>query len=142
MKPSPSAVVRIRPGEEIVARQGLRYFIGISARNSGARNLSLNLVTLPPGAAATPHLHRGFETAIYVLRGQVDTRFGPGLSESVIADAGDFLFIPADVPHQPVNLSVTDPALAIVARNVADEQESVVLYDPLQDAPGSVAMRP
>ena len=42
----------------------------------------------------------------------------------------DFLFIPPYVSHQPVNLSDTEPALAIVARNDANEQEHVFLYDP------------
>ena len=48
----------------------------------------------------------------------------PGVSHR----AGDFLYIPADVPHQPRNLSTTEPAIAIVARTDANEQESVVLY--------------
>jgi uncharacterized RmlC-like cupin family protein len=39
----------------------------------------------------------------------------------------DFLFIPADIPHQPVN-HAAEPALAIVARNDANEQESVELF--------------
>jgi uncharacterized RmlC-like cupin family protein len=42
--------------------------------------------------------------------------------------AGDFLYIPAGLPHQPVNLSETEPVKAIVARNDANEQENVVLY--------------
>jgi uncharacterized RmlC-like cupin family protein len=40
------------------------------------------------------------------------------------------LVIAADVPHQPVNLSTTDAAMAIVARNDPNEQESVIPYDP------------
>jgi uncharacterized RmlC-like cupin family protein len=40
------------------------------------------------------------------------------------------LFIPADVPHPPRNLSDTQPARAIVARNNANEQESVVVCNP------------
>jgi len=48
----------------------------------------------------------------------------------VITEAGDFLFIPPDVPHQPVNLSETQPARAIVVRNDPREQEHVILYDP------------
>jgi uncharacterized RmlC-like cupin family protein len=43
------------------------------------------------------------------------------------------MFIPADLPHQPVNLSATEPAHAIVARNDPDEQESVEPYDPASD---------
>ena len=48
----------------------------------------------------------------------------------MINEAGDFLYIPAGVPHQPHNLSDTEPAHAIVSRNDPNEQENVVLYDP------------
>jgi uncharacterized RmlC-like cupin family protein len=88
----------------------------------------MNLVVIPPGGAAEPHLHKGYETAIYLLEGRVRTRYGPGLRESMINEAGDFIFIPADVPHQPINLSAEEPAKAIVARNDPNEQESVVRY--------------
>jgi uncharacterized RmlC-like cupin family protein len=40
----------------------------------------------------------------------------------------DFILIRPDVPHQPINLNATKPALAIVARNDPKEQESVVHY--------------
>jgi len=51
-----------------------------------------------------------------------------------VSSAGEFLFIPPDVPHQAFNLSDTDPARAIVARNDPAEQENVVPYDPAEDA--------
>jgi uncharacterized RmlC-like cupin family protein len=90
----------------------------------------MNMVIIPAGGAADPHLHVDHETAIYVLKGEVETRYGPGLQNSVVNRAGDFIFIPADVPHQPVNLSQTETAVAIVARNDPNEQESVAHYDP------------
>ena len=124
------AVVTVRPPAETMTKQQVPYFLGISAATAGARGLSLHLVSIPPGAAAEPHVHRGYETAIYLLQGRVMTRYGPRLAHSVINEAGDFLYIPPDVPHQPVNLSSTEPARAIVARNDANEQENVVLYDP------------
>ena len=46
----------------------------------------------------------------------------------MINQAGDFLYIPPNVPHQPFNLSKTDWAEAIVARTDPNEQESVVPY--------------
>jgi uncharacterized RmlC-like cupin family protein len=131
--PSPAgaqAVTLIKTPPEILSRQKLPNFVGISAQTVGAKGLSMNLVVIPPGAAAEPHFHKGFESAVYVLEGRVETRYGPGLEESVITEAGDFLFIPPDVPHQPVNLSETDAARAIVVRNDPNEQEHVVLYDP------------
>jgi uncharacterized RmlC-like cupin family protein len=123
-------VTVIRTPPEILTRQRLPNFLGISAQSAGARGLSMNLVVIPPGAAAEPHFHAGFESAVYVLAGRVETRYGPGLEESVITETGDFLFIPPDVPHQPVNLSETEAARAIVVRNDPNEQEHVILYDP------------
>jgi uncharacterized RmlC-like cupin family protein len=72
----------------------------------------------------------GLETAIYLITGRVETRYGEGLRRSMINEAGDFMFIPPGVPHQPFNLSATEPARALVARNDPNEQENVVLYDP------------
>ena len=85
-------------------------------------------VVIPAGGSAKAHIHKGFESAIYLLQGRVETRYGEGLSKSVINEAGDFIFIPPDVPHQPLNLSDTEPAIAIVTRNDPDEQENVVPY--------------
>jgi uncharacterized RmlC-like cupin family protein len=130
MLTSNAEIVTIRPTTTTMTRQQLPNFVGISGATTGARHLSMNVVIIPPGGAAQPHVHQGYETAIYLLSGRVETRYGPGLHSSVINEAGDFIYIPADVPHQPVNLSTTEPAHAIVARSDANEQESVVIYDP------------
>jgi hypothetical protein len=61
---------------------------------------------------------------------------GEGLTKSVMNEAGDFIFIPPDVPHQPVNLSHTEPAIAMVARDDPDEQEHVILL-PKEELPSS-----
>jgi uncharacterized RmlC-like cupin family protein len=123
-------VTLVKTPSEILTRQNLPNFVGISAKTAGARGLSMNLVVIPPGASAKPHMHAGYESAVYVLEGRVETRYGPGLAQSVIAEAGDFLFIPPDVPHQPINLSATQAARAIVVRNDPDEQEHVILIEP------------
>src|SRR5574337_1466304 len=96
---SSRTVVTLRPDREILTRQRLPYFVGISGETAGSRGLSMHVVVIPPGAVAAPHRHRGYETAIYVLEGRVETRFGPGLRERVVSSAGEFLFIPPDVPH-------------------------------------------
>ena len=131
---SPPTVVAVRPDREIVTRQQLPYFVGVSGETTGSRGLSMHMVVIPPGGVAAPHRHRDYETAIYVLEGSVETRYGPGLSERIVSIAGEFLFIPPDVPHQAFNLSATEPARAIVARNDPAEQENVVPYDPACEA--------
>jgi uncharacterized RmlC-like cupin family protein len=123
-------VVVVRPAGEMMSRQRLPYFVGISESTAGAKSISMNLIIIPPAGAADPHLHMGYETAIYLLKGKVDTRYGHKLEKSIVCQEGDFILIRPDVPHQPINLSATEPALAVVARNDPNEQESVVHYGP------------
>ena len=127
---SQDGIVTVRAPITIEAKQRLPYFVGISAETAGTKGLSMNLVVIPPGAAAQAHYHRGYESAIYLIKGRVETRYGAGLQHSVEHQAGDFIFIPPDMPHQPRNLSKSEPAVAIVARNDPREQENVVHYEP------------
>lgn len=122
-------IVTVRSPMGMRSRQGLSQFVGISEATAGAQVLSMYMVVIPPGAVAKPHLHCDHESAIYVLEGQVETRYGPGLKKAVVNKLGDFVFIPPGVPHQPRNLSDTEPARAIVSRNDPNEQDSVVPYD-------------
>jgi uncharacterized RmlC-like cupin family protein len=135
-QPNDGQIITVRPDAETLTRQRLPYFVGISGNTAGTQGISMNLVIIPPGAAAEPHFHRDYETAIYILEGRVETRYGLGLKQSVINETGDFLFIPPGVPHQPHNLSTTEAARALVSRNDPNEQENVVLYDPSAEATG------
>jgi uncharacterized RmlC-like cupin family protein len=121
--------VTVRPKETLTTKQNLPYYVGISKETVGAKGLSMNLVVIPPGASPKAHYHKDFETAIYLLKGRVETRFGENLKESIINEEGDFVYIPPGVPHKPVNLSKTEPALAIVSRNDPNEHENVIAYD-------------
>jgi uncharacterized RmlC-like cupin family protein len=120
-------VVVVR-GVEPSERQRIGYSVGVSADACGSTGLSLSYVVVPPGGVADAHYHDGYETAIYQLSGRVETSFGPGLAESVVTEAGDFLFIPPGVPHRPRNLSDTEPATAVVARNDPRDEERDVPY--------------
>ncbi len=123
-------VITVRPKSTHLTKQQLPNFEGISANSVGSKNLCMHLVMIPPGGKATPHYHNGYETALYIVKGRAETRYGPNLEYSSINEAGDFLFIPPNVPHQPVNLSETEEVVAVVARNDPNEQESVVVIKP------------
>jgi uncharacterized RmlC-like cupin family protein len=128
--PTDYTVRAIRPDRATDTLQRLPYFIGVSGSTVQATGLSMHLVVIPPGARAEPHIHLGYETGIYVLQGRVETRYGEGLTQSVVSEAGDFLFVPPGVPHEAINLSTTEPARAIVARNDPAEQDKVAPYRP------------
>ena len=129
MKDDASPDVRaIRPEREVLTKQRLPYFVGLSGATVGARGLSMHLVVIPPGATGQLSPLPS-QSGIYVLEGRVETRYGQRLESSVVSEPGDFLFIPPGIPHEAINLSATEPARAIVARNDPAEQDNVVPYD-------------
>lgn len=107
---------------------GIRYKTGLSGKNVGAKQLSMNVATIPPGGVAYAHIHVGFEVMLYILEGRVRHEYGPDLSLSVENEAGDFIFIEPGIPHEVCNLSDTDPVVAVVARSDASEWEHIVDY--------------
>ena len=119
----------IRPDKKTITRQSLPYFVGISKKTVDAKGISMNLVVIPPSGSPKAHFHKDFETAIYILKGEVNNLYGEGLKESIIAREGDFIYIPPGLPHKPINTSNIEPALAIVSRNDPNEMENVVLIE-------------
>ena len=126
---SDSTCVVVRSGGTYSGAQGFDYFEGVSAQSAGSRGICMHLLTIPPGQSARPHLHENHETAIYVTAGRAEMRYGEGLREHLEVCAGEFLYIPAGMPHLPYNPSADEPCTAVLARTDPNEQESVVLLD-------------
>ena len=108
---------------------GIQYKVGMSSKNVPAKQLSMNVAVVPPGAVAFSHVHVGFEVMLYILEGRVRHEYGDGLKRSVENGAGDFIYIEPGVPHEVFNLSDTEPVVAVVARSDADEWAHIVGYD-------------
>ncbi|HEY7685641.1 MAG TPA: cupin domain-containing protein [Gemmatimonadales bacterium] len=119
----------IRGGGNVRDWNGIHYKTGLSAKNVGASQLSMNVATIPPGGVARAHIHVGFEVMLYILEGRVRHEYGPGLTQAVVNSAGDFIYIEPGVPHEVFNLSETEPVVAVVARSDASEWEHIVAYD-------------
>ncbi|MGH7598906.1 MAG: cupin domain-containing protein [bacterium] len=131
--PSPvekhDGIAVIRGGGKNREWNGIHYKQGMSAKNVGAKALSVNVATIPPGGVAYAHIHVGFELMLYIVQGRVRHEFGPGLTKSVENEAGDFIFIEPGVPHEVFNMSDTEPVVAFVARSSADEWDNIIPYD-------------
>jgi uncharacterized RmlC-like cupin family protein len=122
----------VRGSESYVSKQGSIYAPGISAETVGAKVLFLGLVTLPPEGRTKSHTHEHHESAFYMLSGEeVELWTGDQLEQKEVAHAGDYLFIPANVPHVAVNRSKTTPAVFVGVRNEPTAQESVVMLPEL-----------
>jgi uncharacterized RmlC-like cupin family protein len=119
----------IRGGANCRSWNNIQYKVGLSAKNVGSTKLSMNVATIPPGGVAYAHIHVGFELMLYILQGRVRHEYGPGLSNSIENEAGDFIYIEPGVPHEVFNLSKSEPVVAVVARSDASEWENIVPYD-------------
>jgi uncharacterized RmlC-like cupin family protein len=126
----------VAAGAELTGRQGHLFASGISAQSVGARHIHMQIVRIPPGGRAKAHKHDGHETAIYVLSGESGMWYGDWLEQHLVARAGDFLYIPANMPHLPYNLSDAESCVAVIARTDPNDQESIVLLPGL-DRPGA-----
>ena len=101
---------------------------GVSEGLVGAEGIHLAVATIPPGCASSPHHHVNCESAIYVSKGKGRFLTGPTLGTTLDIEEGDFLYVPQNSIHQPINDSLTDPMELIVARNTPIE--IVEEFDP------------
>jgi uncharacterized RmlC-like cupin family protein len=130
VEPMPTCQV-VGAGAEVIGKQGHLHTPGISAQSAGARRIHLQIARIPPGGRANAHKHDGHETAIYILSGESCMWYGEKLEQHLVARAGEFLYIPANMPHLPYNPSASESCVAVIARTDPNDQESVVLLPEL-----------
>ena len=114
-----------------MGKQGHFLAPGISAQSAGALGINLQIAIIPHGGRSKAHKHEQHETAIYVLSGESGMWYGERLEQHLVAKAGDFLYVPANMPHLPYNMSDTESCVAVIARTDPNEQESVILLPEL-----------
>lgn len=125
----------VRGGQPFRSVQGTVYAPGINGETAGSRSLFLGIVTLPPGERTRAHVHELHESAFYVLSGNdIELWSGERLEHRQVAQPGDYLFIPPNVPHVAVNRSTTQPAVFVGARNEPSAVESVRMRPELDAA--------
>jgi len=121
----------VSSGAAYKGKQALLYEPGISADTVGAKGIHMQLATLPPLARAKAHKHAAHETAIYVVSGNSGVWFGEKLEQHAFVNAGEFFYIPANMPHMPYNPSDRESCVTVIARTDPNEQESVILLPEL-----------
>jgi uncharacterized RmlC-like cupin family protein len=118
-----------RRGERYEGAQGMTYFEGLSG--SGICMVELEL---PPGGRARAHLHRGVESAGYVVEGELEMLWGERLEHRDRIRAGELAYIPPDMPHLVLN-PTDEVTRALVAHTAPDDQQGIELLPELDAAP-------
>ncbi len=115
---------RIRPRDRRVEQgehPGLSREIAISNPTVGSGGIYAFVLVTPPGGSTRKHHHGECETSIYVVSGRAKFTWGPtGTEHELIADPGDFVYIPAGEVHSESNVSLTESLEVVVTRNCPD----------------------
>lgn len=111
----PKTCRKVRADSTGHGKQGFSYLAGIPRETVGAEAICMHLLRVPPGGGARAHKHTTRETAIYVIAGAAEMWWGDRLQHRMETVAGDLVYIPADVPHLPLNRGAEE-TLAVVVR--------------------------
>ena len=127
------AVIHPDALEVEVSSGSMTRLAGVSKALVGTEGIHLAIATIPPGCASSPHYHVNCESAIYVVSGKGRFLTGQRLENTLDIAQGDFIYVPPDSVHQPVNDSLSEAMELIVARNAP--VEIVVEFDPSTGMP-------
>ena len=113
----------IRPNERYteISSGDMTRIAGVAKETSNSQNIHLAIAEIPPGKSSSPHLHLNCESAIYVLSGEGIFVAGKKLEKHNKIQTGDFIYVPPDAPHKPINISNEASLLLLVARNQPTE---------------------
>jgi len=112
----------VKPSEaERATPRGVVGGSEISQATTGATNIFMGRFRVPPGAESRPHYHAACESALYMLSGSIEIRWGDHLEERLTVEPGDMLYVPPSLTHVVANRSESEAAEYVVARDSPTE---------------------
>jgi uncharacterized RmlC-like cupin family protein len=111
----------VKPGGEREVPRGVLGGSEISQATAGASNIYMGVFRVPPGARSRPHYHEHCESAVYMLAGRLKVRWGDQLEQELLLEPRDLVYVPPRETHVLENLSESDPAEYVVARDSPHE---------------------
>jgi uncharacterized RmlC-like cupin family protein len=111
----------VKPGPDREVPRGVVGGSEISQATTGASNIYMGVFRVPPGARSRPHYHEDCESTCYMLSGRMKIRWGDQLENEVVLEPRDLLYVPPRETHVLENLSDSEPAEYVVARDSPTE---------------------
>ena len=108
-------------GEERDVPRGVVGGAEVSQATTGATRIYMGVFRVPAGAQSRPHYHANCESAVYMLSGRLEVRWGDHLEQTVTIERGDMVFVPPRETHILRNLSDSEPAEYVVSRDSPTE---------------------
>src|SRR6478735_10110040 len=103
-----------RTDEERDVPRGVVGGAEISQATAGASRIYMGVFRVPAGAQSRPHYHESCESAVYMLSGSLEVKWGDQLEQMVTIGPGDMVYVPPRETHILVNHSDSEPAEYVV----------------------------
>ncbi len=116
----------VKPGADRDVPRGVVGGAEVSQTTAGAQNIYMGRFRVPPGTRSRPHYHEGCESAVYMLSGALLVKWGDRLETELELAPGDMVYVPPRETHVLENLSDTESAEYVVARDSPLEDAVVV----------------
>jgi uncharacterized RmlC-like cupin family protein len=101
---------------------GMQRYAAISGGRTGSQHLWMGGNTVHPGQKSADHHHGEADSGIYIVSGHPRFVFlVDGQEEHIDAGPGDFVYVPAWVPHREENPSEDEDAVVVLARSTPEE---------------------
>jgi uncharacterized RmlC-like cupin family protein len=127
----------VKPGPDREVPRGIVGGSEISQATTAATNIYMGKFRVPPGARSRPHYHAACESSLYMLSGRIAIRWGEHLEQTLVVEPGDLLYVPPRETHIVENLSDSEAAEYVVARDSPTEDSVEVPWaDAAPGAPG------
>jgi len=105
---------------ETAQTSGSLRLSAVSATHSIVSSLWAGIFVVEPSARTGIHHHGEQDTVVYVLQGEAIVRWGEHGEHSATVRAGDFLHVPAWLPHREENPSMDEPFRWVVVRSTPE----------------------
>jgi uncharacterized RmlC-like cupin family protein len=101
--------------------KGMNRQVALSGSQTGSVSLWAGTNHIKPGELTGAHHHGHLESVIYIISGHALMRWGEKLEYITAAGPGDFLQVPAWLPHQELNASDTEDLHCALVRSGPEE---------------------
>ncbi|RVU18445.1 cupin domain-containing protein [Methylobacterium oryzihabitans] len=113
--------------------KGMNRQVALSGSRTGAQALWAGTNHIRPGEITGAHHHGPLESVIYVISGRALMRWGERLEFITEAGPGDFLQVPAWLPHQELNASDKEDLRCALVRSGPEEIVVNLNIDPVDE---------
>ena len=97
-----------RTDEERDVPRGVVGGAEISQATAGATRIYMGVFRVPAGAQSRAHYHERCESAVYMLSGRLNVRWGEGLEHMLSLEPGDLVYVPPRETHLLENPSESE----------------------------------